>query len=270
MADSLPPGPVLERAVALAAELPGTVIGEILRRLGQVTVLDRRACAHLVDAAAQDSARLRITELLEMWIAEGHAAAPASLGWVLHTAHASDAWHRRRQRLELVWTGPVPHGTTLRRTDQALLDLVEGARRSVLLVTFAAYRVKSIHEALVAAADRGVRIDFVFETAEDSQGKMSGDPMAALGPLLAKRCHLWVWPAEKRARDKDGSAGLLHAKCALADEERLLVSSANFTGKALAYNMELGVLVEGGELPRTVAEHFGELMRDRVLLPMGT
>lgn len=269
MADSLPPGPVLERAVSLAAELPGTVIGEMVRRLGEVSALDAKACAHVIDAASQDGARLRVAELLELWIGEGHGASPSSLGWALHAAHATDMWHRRRQRLELVWTGPVPHGTTLRRTDQALLEIVEGARRYLLIVTFAAYRVKAIHEALVAAADRGVRVDFVFETAEDSQGKMSGDPTAALGPALAKRCNLWVWPAENRALDKDGSAGLLHAKCALADEERLLVSSANFTGKALAYNMELGVLVEGGELPRTVGEHFAELMRDRVLVASG-
>jgi phosphatidylserine/phosphatidylglycerophosphate/cardiolipin synthase-like enzyme len=57
----------------------------------------------------------------------------------------------------------------------------------------------------------------------------------------------------------------LHAKCALADGDRLLVSSANFTTSALSLNMELGVLVEGGDMPREVEEHFETLMRDGVL-----
>lgn len=269
MPESLPPGPVLDRAIELACELPGTVIAEMVRRLREVKALDARARAYVVGAATQDGARLRISMLLETWVEEGHAAAPESLGWVLHAVHATDAWHRRRQRLELVWTGPVPMGTTLRRTDQVLLDLVEGASRSLVLVTFAAYRVRAIHEALVAAAERGVRIDFIFETADDSEGKFSGEPRAALGSDLARRCNLWVWPTERRGRDSDGRVGLLHAKCALADGERLLVSSANFTGKALFQNMELGILVEGGELPPTVGEHFEELMRDGVLLMAG-
>jgi len=264
--ESLPPGPVLDRAIDLACELPGTVVGEMVSRLRQVKELDARARAFVMDAATQDGARLRIHLLLETWAAEGHGAAPASLAWVLHAVHATDSWHRNRQRLELVWTGPVPHGTTLRRTDQALLELVEGASRTLMLVTFAAYRVRAIHEALVAAADRGVRIDFVFENEEDSEGGFTGEPRAALGAELARRCNLWVWPADRRGRDSDGRVGLLHAKCALADGERLLVSSANFTGKALFQNMELGVLVDGGELPVRVGEHLEALMRDGVLV----
>jgi phosphatidylserine/phosphatidylglycerophosphate/cardiolipin synthase-like enzyme len=58
----------------------------------------------------------------------------------------------------------------------------------------------------------------------------------------------------------------LHAKCALADDRALLVSSANFTADALGINMELGLLVEGGGAPPTVRAHFCRLMSDGVLV----
>jgi len=40
----------------------------------------------------------------------------------------------------------------------------------------------------------------------------------------------------------------------------LLVSSANLTESALTLNMELGLLVEGGEVPRRVQEHLDALV----------
>lgn len=46
------------------------------------------------------------------------------------------------------------------------------------------------------------------------------------------------------------------------------MSSANLTADALALNMELGVIVEGGTLPGEVAEHFEALMKHGVLRVM--
>lgn len=58
----------------------------------------------------------------------------------------------------------------------------------------------------------------------------------------------------------------MHAKCAVADGARLLVSSANLTEFALNMNMELGLLVRGEELPGRVVEHLNHLIRERVLV----
>ena len=60
----------------------------------------------------------------------------------------------------------------------------------------------------------------------------------------------------------------LHVKCAVADRQRLLVSSANLTEYALTKNMELGVLVEGGEVPARVQEHLEALLQRRILQPL--
>lgn len=256
---------VLDEVARAARELPGPVIEELARRLESAISLDAAAQSYVLSAVHQDASRRRMRTLLATWAAQAPEQHPAALAWALRGAHSMDTWHRRAQSLELVWTGPAPHGTVLRRTDQALLELVESARRRLLIVSFAAYRVPAVHDALVRANARGVALEFVFESPEESLGRVSTDPRLALDRELARRSKVWHWPLEVRERDERGRHGTLHAKCALADGERLLVSSANFTGDALFLNMELGVMIEGGALPGEVARHFDALMRYGVL-----
>lgn len=73
-----------------------------------------------------------------------------------------------------------------------------------------------------------------------------------------------VWELEPTAGGQQ-LWGLLHAKCALADRRLLFLSSANLTGAAMTLNMELGVLIEGGALPRQLGAHFDELVQHGVL-----
>ena len=52
-----------------------------------------------------------------------------------------------------------------------------------------------------------------------------------------RKCVTYRWPLERRPRDDEGRHGSLHAKCAVADRELLLISSANLTHYALSLNM---------------------------------
>jgi len=61
------------------------------------------------------------------------------------------------------------------------------------------------------------------------------------------------------------SASALLAKCAVAYDAVLFVSSANLTVCALTLNMELGLLIQGGSAPRAVADHFTRLIAKGVL-----
>lgn len=74
-----------------------------------------------------------------------------------------------------------------------------------------------------------------------------------------------MWPKEHRLKDERGRIGSLHAKFAVADRVRLLVSSANLTEFAFNLNMELGVLISGGHGPHEAAKHIDELLRTGVL-----
>ncbi len=66
---------------------------------------------------------------------------------------------------------------------------------------------------------------------------------------MAARASLLHWPSERRPRDEQGHAGVMHAKAAVADSRVAFLTSANLTEAALERNMELGVLIRGGTLP---------------------
>ena len=258
------PPPVLAAVIEMAVTVPPEIIATIAQRLRQEPV----GVGHredVIGAVGQDATRNRLRKLLAHWDAACPGATHEALAAALDAAAAMHEWHCRNQSIELVWTGPVPSGTVLRRTDQALLELIRGARKRLLIVTFAAYRIPLLHQALIEAADRGVDLDFVLESKEASQGKVTVDPLSALGPELAKRATVWTWLLEARPRDAVGRHGTLHVKCALADGARLFISSANLTASALLLNMELGVLIEGGKLPTEVAGHFDDLKAAGVL-----
>lgn len=189
---------------------------------------------------------------------------PASLAWALRAASDVDERRRREQTIELVWTGPSPEGTVLRRTDQVLLDLIRSARRTLHMVTFAAYKIPILNEAMLAAARRGVEIYLIFES--PVAGNITFAVTRTVGEELGALCNIYVWPPDKRPRDDAGRYGSLHAKCALADEETALISSANLTEFALNLNVELGLLVHDGALPGRVVEHLRRLMDENVLV----
>jgi phosphatidylserine/phosphatidylglycerophosphate/cardiolipin synthase-like enzyme len=69
-----------------------------------------------------------------------------------------------------------------------------------------------------------------------------------------------LWPLEKREKDDNGKRRILHVKCAIADSRWLFLSAANLTEYAFTTNMELGLLVTGGNLPGQVERHFERLI----------
>lgn len=97
---------------------------------------------------------------------------------------------------------------------------------------------------------------------------MSADALGALGATVTSRSTVYVWPAARRPKDAKGRAGVLHAKCALADRRMLLVSSANLTESAMTSNIELGLLVRGGPLPDRVGTAFDALRASKILVPV--
>jgi phosphatidylserine/phosphatidylglycerophosphate/cardiolipin synthase-like enzyme len=144
-------------------------------------------------------------------------------------------------------------------------QIIGSARQSLIIVAFAAYRVPDVSSALAKAAARGVDVRMVLETVADSGGKLTFDAAAAFGGL-AGVASFWVWPADKRALPGGGHAAM-HAKAAIADEHTALVTSANLTGAAQDYNMELGILLNGGPIPRRLAHHYRALMAAGILVP---
>ena len=68
----------------------------------------------------------------------------------------------------------------------------------------------------------------------------------------------YVWATEHRPRVA-GRPAVLHAKIVLADDRVAFISSANLTGRALDHNIEAGVVVTGGPIPKALFSHFKEM-----------
>ena len=60
-------------------------------------------------------------------------------------------------------------------------------------------------------------------------------------------------------------SAVVHAKCAIADESKVLVTSANLTGAAMDNNMELGLMISSPRLAGRVAAHFAALVTEHIL-----
>lgn len=167
------------------------------------------------------------------------------------------------ETVEVVWTGPTSHEIPIRRTREVLVELIGSSTERLTIVSFAAYKVQEVTDALRAATGRRVRIRLVLETAEDSKGRLTHDAAEAFEALRGL-AEFYIWPSTKRAAG--GISGALHAKTAIADSLSAFITSANLTGNAMSANMELGLLIRGGPLPGRLASHFDALIEQATLV----
>lgn len=247
----------LAKAIALAAaSLP----------LGARTVLEGAlrsgvSDAEVVGAVPTAQYRQTVVELIQLGAQVGveHSSLALALA-----ASAAQIETRRLQRVSIVWTGPETSSVPVRRTDEALLEVIRRARRRLIVVSFAVYKVRDVADALIAAARRACSVAVVLESANDRGGN-TFEMAAALGSDVAEHVTYYTWPIDQRPNTGAGRPASLHAKCAVADDALLLVSSANLTEYAFTKNMELGLLVEGGDLPARVGAHLEELIATGVL-----
>lgn len=259
-------GKIAEHIHRIASEVPQSILLSLADGIHRLPpAVSAATIGRILSTVAQPDYRSMVRGMLEAWQDEAPEITAQSIALAIHTASLCEGQHRSGASVELVWTGPDSEAVPLRRTDQALLELINSATKRVVVVCFAIYKVDHICRALVEAGNRGAQIDVVLETAEESKGKVAFNMMQALGPGIKSCARFYVWPLGQRPPDASGKHGSLHVKCATADGCMLLVSSANLTEYAMTLNMELGVLVTGGPLPQNVESHFGQLIQQGVL-----
>jgi cardiolipin synthase A/B len=166
--------------------------------------------------------------------------------------------------LEIAWTGPSTQAVPVRRVDQVMYELIDGARTALLLTSFVTWGADAALAALKRACDRGVKVSIVLETATESGGALEFDGMNRFREQVP-RATFYYWPLERRPRDDNGRNGILHVKCLVRDGKEALITSANLTTKALEQNMELGLIVRGGDVPVRLMRHFEQLTYQRDL-----
>ncbi|MBI3817457.1 MAG: endonuclease [Planctomycetes bacterium] len=242
----------------LARELPSDVLKAFCDRLDNTTatadhqnysvMFTNAETRHIVQQLLASSSHLNSRELA---------------AWLRGAACV----HREYQdnpSIEVVWTGPRDPSCVFRRTDQAVLEVIEGSKRELILVTYAAYRLPIIYNAMISALERGVAIHFIGESTTGEFGTSAVDAIRDVQNVFGKSINIWIWPESARPRGDRGEIGVLHAKLAIADGEAMFVTSANLTERAHSLNFEVGLLVKGGAAPRAVAEELRGLMRNDV------
>lgn len=167
------------------------------------------------------------------------------------------------QSTELVWTGPTTASESPRRTEQALLQVINSAEQSLFITSFVAYDVSSIIKALNEANNRGVAISMLLELSQDHGGSITFDAIGKMRTLVPT-ANLYAW-REKADQFSDGS---VHAKVAVADSRLCFITSANLTGHAMDKNMEAGVLITGGEIPRQLNNLLETLKTSLIIRPI--
>jgi len=255
-----------DAAIRLAERLPYMVVTQVANAVAfhknKAFIEARQA---ILQGLPTPDFRNATAEFLDRWqfLASGLSAEAVALA--LLTAARSEASHRSKETAEIVWTGPESPDTRFRRTEQAILEVVNLATKRLTVVSYAVYRIPHIGAALVAAAQRGVKIRVIVETPNRIEGQGEYDCIQALGNPVSAACSVYFWPQEHRSKDDNGKIGILHVKCAVADGRRMFLSSANFTEYAFTINMELGLLVTGGKLPGQVDRHFEQLITTGIL-----
>lgn len=247
----LPP-PALKTVVEELSKLSGDADG---------SEIHQRLCHQLPNTHW----RQEIHDLLALWQSEQSPCDSNALAAALSAASHCEIKTRQESSLELVWTGPNPEETPWRRTDQALLQLIRSAQQNLLIVSFAVYKVPEISVALLDAINRGVTLRIIAESPENSDGKIAYGLEATFGKAILQRAEVIIWPKDKRPRDRDGRHGSLHAKCAVADDQRTFISSANLTNYALSLNMEMGLLIKDKRIAHEVTEQINSMIRNGLL-----
>jgi phosphatidylserine/phosphatidylglycerophosphate/cardiolipin synthase-like enzyme len=233
-----------DRVAALAAKVRGMQVakaGEL--RAGSLSAKADNVLKGLV--GAWKASTISGETLAAMLLASAHAF-----------RHAES-----RQRVELVWTGPTTELVPARRTEQALIQVIDAARQRLFITSYVAYDIESIAKALKSAAERGVKIKFLMELSSAQGGKVSVDPIGNLKKIVPDAL-FYVWK-DKGAAFVNGS---VHAKVAVADGAYCFITSANLTGYAMDQNMEAGVLISGDPLPEQLHRHLEALAMTGVIV----
>lgn len=188
---------------------------------------------------------------------------PRDLAQALRGAAATAKLQESRGNIDLVWTGPSTGLVPVRQTEQVLCEVIESAKRRLFLISFVAYSVDSIISALKNAIGRNVQIDILLELSNENGGRVNHNSQSLMKEKLPS-AKLYCWNGENGILSS-GYSGAVHAKCAVADGELAFITSANLTSAAMDKNMELGVLVKGGNLPAELHRHFDALISSRII-----
>jgi cardiolipin synthase A/B len=248
--------PLLDAITVVASILPLEKIEMIAARLKQGGHSD--LVATLSSISGTPASQNIINYLIRALIREAISAEELS-SMLLAAGHVYQKM-RETQSVELVWTGPRTPFISPRRTEQALLEVINTAQKSLFMVSFVAYGIPTITKAIDNALKRGVTVSMLLELSRDHGGSVDIDALGKMKSILPG-INLYVWK-EKGGEFTDGR---VHAKVATCDGNKCFITSANLTNYAMERNMEVGILISGGDTPQLLQDHLEALIETKII-----
>lgn len=250
--------------VNAAQDLPSSVIDAMVNAAVAEPGWSIRARNRLLDAHPAAASKRHSTAICEVW-KDAPEVLGSSIAAGLEVGQRTAQHLRDSQNIEVAWTSPNPGALVARTTRQALVETIRAATNTLYCLSFAAYKDQGILTELAAAAGRGVTVRLVLDTKE---GGLTHDAQQAF-TALGSKVHFYTWPVDQRPVIGAYPARF-HAKAIIADGHTAFVTSANLTGAAMDSNIELGVVITGGRVPRDLLTQIDHLIEFGTLAPVGS
>jgi phosphatidylserine/phosphatidylglycerophosphate/cardiolipin synthase-like enzyme len=174
-------------------------------------------------------------------------------------------------RVELVWSGLGRKGQTSRDTSVVVSQLFAEARHSILIASYAVDRGKKAEALFGPLAERmdqepDLQVRLFLNVQRKSHDETTD---AVILREFADTFRTQIWPGERlpevyhdpRSLAVGGTTrACLHAKCIVVDNQRALLTSANFTEAAHERNIEAGVVITDTSIARALKAQFDILV----------
>ncbi|HFF3183361.1 phospholipase D-like domain-containing protein [Bacillus cereus] len=164
-------------------------------------------------------------------------------------------------RIYPIWTGPTFEDSPIMyKTHATVKRLFQAAKMNILVVgyTFSLEQepVNLLFQELVSASERGCRIDIIYHNDEKNLENIKRSwPSHLVLP------NLYYWKGSKETKYAS-----LHSKLIMVDQNRLLLTSANFSLHGFKENIETGVLIETPLITKQIWRQFYSLLSNKEMV----
>lgn len=250
-----------------------------LKKLADALAASRIAppfTASSIEGYAAEAIRSDVAEALNQLAAKGMTGANLAVALSLLADERAIA-QAAADRVALVWSGIEVNGTESRDTSVVVQEMFREAKSSVLVSSYAIDKGDKAEHLFGLLAQRmdenpALVVRFYVNVPRKYRDDETSD--AEVLRQFSDRFREEIWPGERlpevyhdpRALEIGGAVrACLHAKCIVVDEERALISSANFTEAAQERNIEAGVLVADKQIARALVTQFRTLVERGML-----
>jgi len=241
------------------SRIPLPLLEQVLGLLTQGRLECPLQASDLIDAGFHG----RAEDLEETLAGSDRAATEAALRIAI-----AERVHRPPPRLELVWSGPETHASMARSTALVVEQLFKEATRTVIVGGYAFDRSEILEPLHRGMKERGVLAMLFLDIPGEAATRDGADAFAT---AFIDGFFRDVWTFGQPRPDvfydpRTAAPGppwaSLHAKCVVIDDERALITSANFTDRGQTRNIEAGVLIMDSVFSERLAAQWRQLVSE--------